>query len=54
LVKRFFYFYIIALNNFMSIWYLTPVEYCSYLLNNQDISMVQMYWTKNIPLICDV
>jgi len=33
----------------MSIWYLTPVEYCSYLLNNQDLLMVQMYWTQTIP-----
>ena len=25
---------------------LTPVEYCSKLLNNKDPSMVQMYWTQ--------
>jgi hypothetical protein len=25
---------------------LTPIEYCSKLLNNKDPSMVQMYWTQ--------
>ena len=25
---------------------LTPIEYCSNLLNNKDPSMVQMYWTQ--------
>jgi len=27
---------------------LTPIEYCSKLLNNKDSSMVQMYWTQTI------
>jgi transposase InsO family protein len=26
---------------------LTPIEYCSKLLNNKDPSMVQMYWTQS-------
>ena len=25
---------------------LTPIEYCSKLLNNKDPSMLQMYWTQ--------
>jgi len=29
---------------------LTPIEYCSKLLNNKDPSMVQMYWTQT-PII---
>ena len=27
---------------------LTPIEYCSKLLNNKDPSMVQMYWTQTV------
>jgi len=29
---------------------LTPIEYCSKLLNSKDPSMVQMYWTQTISL----
>ena len=29
---------------------LTPIEYCSKLLNNKDSSMVQMYWTQTSNL----
>jgi transposase InsO family protein len=28
---------------------LTPIEYCSKLLNNKDPSMLQMYWTQTRP-----
>jgi transposase InsO family protein len=27
---------------------LTPIEYCSKLLNKEDSSMLQMYWTQTI------
>jgi transposase InsO family protein len=29
---------------------LTPIEYCSKLLNNKDPSMVQMYWTQTMAV----
>ena len=27
---------------------LTPIEYCSKLMNNKDPAMLQMYWTQTI------
>src|SRR5680860_149941 len=33
---------------------LTPIEYCSKLLNNKDTSMVQMYWTQTGELFSNL
>jgi hypothetical protein len=30
---------------------LTPIEYCSKLINNKDPAMLQMYWTQTTNLI---
>jgi len=30
---------------------LTPIEYCSKLLNSKNPSMVQMYWTQTLIII---
>ena len=30
---------------------LTSIEYCSKLLNNKDLSMVQIYWTQTLNCV---